>query len=153
MDWIESLKYIRKAQENNQLVIFVGAGVSANSNIPSWKNLVREIAEEIKYCRCTSCASRGSESCIPEKCSSKYDFTSEELIRIPEYFFQMDNSEEHKHYFETIKRILQADQQSNPIDEEILLILPHHIITTNFDHLLENTSSVNKTFYTVVSDD
>lgn len=31
MDWIESLKYIRKAQENNQLVIFVGAGVSANS--------------------------------------------------------------------------------------------------------------------------
>ena len=47
MDWIESLKYIRKAQENNQLVIFVGAGVSANSNIPSWKNLVREIAEEI----------------------------------------------------------------------------------------------------------
>lgn len=153
MDWIESLKYIRKAQENNQLVIFVGAGVSANSNIPSWKNLVREIAEEIKYCRCTSCASRGSESCIPEKCSSKYDFTSEELIRIPEYFFQMDNSEEHKHYFETIKRILQADQQSNPIDEEILLILPHHIITTNFDHLLENTSSINKTFYTVVSDD
>ena len=36
MDWIESVKKIRKAQENNQLVVFVGAGVSKNSDLPTW---------------------------------------------------------------------------------------------------------------------
>ena len=48
MDWIESIENIRQAQEKNQLVIFVGAGVSQNSGIPSWKDLSSKIAEEIE---------------------------------------------------------------------------------------------------------
>lgn len=153
MDWIESLNRIRNAQENNQLVIFVGAGVSANSNVPTWKNLIQQIAEEIKYSKCTNCSHKDSEVCDPKNCAYKFDFTSEEMIRIPEYFFQMDSSEDHQCYFETIKKFLKTDEPSNPIDEEILHIFPHHIITTNFDHLLESSSSVNTTLYTVVSDD
>lgn len=31
MNWIESIKEVKKAQDNDRLVIFVGAGVSANS--------------------------------------------------------------------------------------------------------------------------
>lgn len=38
MDWITSVREIKKAQENNQLVIFVGAGVSKNSGVPTWWN-------------------------------------------------------------------------------------------------------------------
>ena len=40
----ESKKIIRKAMNNNKLVIFVGAGVSANSGLPSWKDLVNELS-------------------------------------------------------------------------------------------------------------
>lgn len=31
MNWIESIKEVKKAQDNDRLVIFVGAGVSAKA--------------------------------------------------------------------------------------------------------------------------
>lgn len=35
MDWIHSVRAIQRAQGKNQLVIFVGSGVSANSGLPT----------------------------------------------------------------------------------------------------------------------
>ena len=49
MNWIESIKEIQRAQENDRLVIFVGSGVSNNSSIPTWKELIKEIAIKIEY--------------------------------------------------------------------------------------------------------
>ena len=40
MNWIESIKEVKKAQDNDRLVIFVGAGVSANSKLPNWSQLI-----------------------------------------------------------------------------------------------------------------
>ena len=34
MDWITAIKEIQKAQEDDRLVVFVGAGVSKNSGVP-----------------------------------------------------------------------------------------------------------------------
>lgn len=48
-DYISAFRDIRKARDNNKLVIFVGAGISKNSNLPSWKELIEEFAEEIQY--------------------------------------------------------------------------------------------------------
>lgn len=42
MNWIDSVKEIHKAINENRLVIFVGAGVSKNSNIPDWKGLIKK---------------------------------------------------------------------------------------------------------------
>ena len=36
----ESLRIIKKASEDNKLVIVVGAGVSMLSNFPSWKEVI-----------------------------------------------------------------------------------------------------------------
>ena len=47
MDWVESVREIRKANENNRLVVFVGAGVSKNSGIPTWGELIQDIAKKI----------------------------------------------------------------------------------------------------------
>ena len=58
MDWIESIKTIKKAQENNQLIVFVGAGVSKNSNVPTWWELIKIIADKIGYDRCDFCKKR-----------------------------------------------------------------------------------------------
>ena len=42
---------------------------------------------------------------------------------------------------------------SNSIDDEIFNLLPHHIITTNYDSLLEDSANLNAQLYTVVSQD
>lgn len=153
MDWIESVQYLRKAQENNQLVIFVGAGVSKNSGIPTWSGLIRKFAEKIQYNeKCTKCTNRTSK-CPSDDCNDRFTFTQDEMLRIPEYLFQQDISEKNSEYFSLIKNTLRCEATSNPIDDEVFRILPHHVITTNFDPLLENSQVLNADLYSVVIQD
>lgn len=147
MNWVESVKEIKKAQENNQLVIFVGAGVSANSGIPTWGGLIKAIAKEIGYNRCLGCKNN-TDGCACSHCEEK--FTQEEYLRIPEYFYQSRTEEE---YYSFLTNILTTNSKSNPLDDEIIRILPTHIITTNYDSLLEDSSDINAQLYTVVSQD
>ena len=49
MEWTESINEIRKARDEDRLVIFVGSGVSANSGVPTWGKLIKEIAKHIGY--------------------------------------------------------------------------------------------------------
>lgn len=155
MDWLDSIKEIKKAQTNNQLVVFVGAGVSKNSELPSWGELVNSIADKIEYYHqdyCSECDKRNSE-CTKKDCESKYNFSQDEFLRIPEYFYQADKSKEHNDYYNFIVSVLDSNKKSNPIDDEIFNLLPHHIITTNYDQLLENSDNSNTPLYTVVSKD
>ena len=151
MDWIDSLNSIRNAQQNNQLVIFVGAGVSINSKMPSWEGLIRQIAERISYNKCDYC--KKAESCPIKNTSASCDFTQEEYLRIPEYFYNYDTSEDHKEYYNFIRRSLESKNKPNAIDDEIVRILPHHIITTNYDHLLEESTEDNSALFSVVCKD
>ena len=152
MEWIQAIEEIKKAQEKNQLVIFVGSGVSNNSDIPSWGDLIKAIADEIKYDKCVSCKERETD-CPKTECKKRYNFSQNEYLRIPEYFYHQDTSESHQKYYELIKNTLKSDKDSNAIDDEIFQILPHHIITTNYDDLLEKSKSLNSKLYTVVSQD
>lgn len=152
MDWIQAIKEIQKAQEKNQLVIFVGSGVSNNSGIPTWGDLIKVIADEIGYDKCNSCKNR-QEDCPKSECKERYDFSQDEYLRIPEYYFQKDTSIDHRQYYDLIKNTLKNDKPSNPIDDEIFEILPHHIITTNYDALLEKSKNLNSKLYTVVNQD
>ena len=40
---IESKRILQNASKNNKLVIFVGAGVSANSGIPMWSASIKNV--------------------------------------------------------------------------------------------------------------
>lgn len=152
MNWIESIKYIKEAQRNNRLVIFVGAGVSKNSGIPMWGELIRAIADEIKYNHCTFCKEEANI-----KCKERYNFTQDEYLKIPEYFYRlcMQNDEQtgDKTYYDFIKKTLHTDVESNCIDDIIFQLLPHHIITTNYDTLLEDSTDVNARLYTTIKED
>lgn len=152
MEWIDSVKEIKKAQENNQLVIFVGSGVSNNSNVPTWGALIRKFADKIGYDKCISCKKAG-KTCPKPNCEDRYAFTQDEYLRIPEYYFQSDTSEEKADYYQIIQSTLKCDNGPNSIDDEIFTILPHHIITTNYDSLLEDSTNLNSQLYTVVSQD
>lgn len=90
MNWIEAIKRIREAQENNRLVIFVGAGVS-KFRVALLGTTSGFHCAKIGYDKCSLCSQRSSCK-VPGKCS----FTQEELLRIPEYFYQNDYSEQKK---------------------------------------------------------
>ncbi len=136
MDWRDAIKDIRKAQENNRLVIFVGAGVSKNSNLPTWYELIKNIAQEVGYTKCSdSC-----DDCDKSNCNYKSsEYTQDEFLRIPEYLY----AEGEEEYFKYITNFFLNDNESNDVDEQIINILPHHIITTNYDKLLEKSKNVN----------
>jgi len=152
MDWVNSVKEIQQAQENNRLIIFVGAGVSSNSGVPTWGSLIRTIAEKIGYDKCAFCKKSG-ETCSKENCEKRYAFTQDEFLRIPEYFYQQDTSNEHDAYYRFLQDLLGDGYLTNPINAEIFKILPRHIITTNFDSLLEESQEINARLYAVVSQD
>ena len=152
MDWVTAIKEIQKAQEDDRLVIFVGAGVSKNSGVPSWWKLIRKFGDELGYSRCDTCQKKVAD-CPKPDCKDRYEYTQEEFLRIPEYYFQQDTSEDHADYFGLIQSALHCDNGPNPIDDEILSVFPRHIITTNYDPLLEKSQSVNSLLYTVVARD
>ena len=45
--YTEFKRTIRKAMKNNQLALFIGAGVSINSGMPSWQNAVETIGKRL----------------------------------------------------------------------------------------------------------
>lgn len=149
MDWIEAVQYIKEIQESNRLVVFVGSGVSKNSDIPTWADLITAIAKKINYDNCDSCDSN-NEDCPTSDCSIQYNFTRDQYLKIPEYFFQSDTSDNHSGYYSFIKEFLTTEKGPNAIDEMIFRILPHHIITTNYDSLLECTPGANTQLYTTI---
>lgn len=52
---IEQIEKIKQINFNNNLVIFVGAGVSRNSGVCSWWELVKDIADKVGVNKCASC--------------------------------------------------------------------------------------------------
>lgn len=152
MNWTDYINDIKSAQEKNQLVVFVGAGVSKNSNVPTWWELIKKIADEVGYKKCVSCKKR-TEMCPIAECEDQYAFTQDEFLRIPEYYWGEDDSANHAAYYTLIQDTLNSNNGPNPIDEEIFNLLPHHVITTNYDTLLEDSKNLNARLYSVVSKD
>ena len=135
MEWIDSIREILKANSENRLVMFVGAGVSMNSGLPSWAQLVKDIAKKIKY----------------ENCNNT--FSQEDYLRIPEYYFQSDRSNGKTGYRRFLKNHLKFGANPKIIDDEIIKVNPHHIITTNFDTLIEESEEFLANRYRVISCD
>lgn len=152
MDWIESIRIIQQARENNQLVVFVGAGVSQNSGLPTWNGLINAIAKKIGYSKCDGCKDKEA-ICPKDDCKIRYSFSQDDFLRIPEYYFQQDASEGHSEYYNFIQETLHSDAGPNLIDDEIFAVFPHHIITTNYDSLLEQSTAANSLLYTTVTRD
>ena len=110
---IEQIEKIKQINSNENLVIFVGAGVSKNSGVCSWWELVKEIADKIGENKCTSCEIKDLicgecgeqiEMCSINgyNCKLKYDFSAEDFLRIPQHFYDSfgDTEEEKKLYYD-----------------------------------------------------
>ena len=164
---IEQIEKIKQINSNKNLVIFVGAGVSKNSGVCSWWELVKEIADKIGENKCTSCGIKDLrcgecgekiEICSIDgyNCKLKYDFSAEDFLRIPQHFYESfsDSEEEKNIYYDFLKEKFCCDKyESNIIDEIIVKLQPEHIITTNYDHLLENVNDPSVSKYAVITRD
>lgn len=164
---IEQIEKIKQINSNENLVIFVGAGVSKNSGVCSWWELVKEIADKIGENKCTSCEIKDLicgecgeqiEMCSINgyNCKLKYDFSAEDFLRIPQHFYECfgDTEEEKKLYYDFLKEKFCSDEyETNIIDEIIVKLQPEHIITTNYDHLLENVNDPRVSKYAVITKD
>ena len=118
MTFYEMIDDLSYALQKEKLVIFVGAGVSKNSGLPSWGQIVQAFAKEIDY-------------------PMEGRLATEEYIRIPQYYYSMDESEGHSAYYSLLSSMIPTDCQPNLLDYLIVTLRPKHIVTTNFDTLLD----------------
>ena len=125
----ESRRIILEASRNHQLVIFVGAGASIASGLPSWNYAVKEIANRLNQ-------------------------KTEELdnLKIPQYYY---NSRSKKEYTQLMRKIFKYKEyiEPNGIHDRILRFNPNTIITTNYDTLIEQAAEKNNEIIDVVSKD
>ena len=128
-----SIQKLKDDMENNRLVIFVGARVSANSGCPSWGTLIDKFAEGL-----------GIDS--EDRTES-----TEYYLKIPQYYYIERGKKE---YFDVIEETINSiDPVPNDINRKIFKLRPHTVITTNFDNLLEKTVKSEGLFYTTVRQD
>ncbi|OUQ54722.1 hypothetical protein B5E58_13045 [Tyzzerella sp. An114] len=163
---IKQIEKIKQINSNDNLVIFVGSGISKNSGVCSWWELVKEIADKIGENKCASCEMKNIicgqcgeniELCGIDSfnCKFKYDFSSEDFLRIPQHFYESfgDSKEEKEPYYQFLKDKFNKKYESNIIDEIIIKLQPEHIITTNYDHLLEDVKDPRVSKYAIITKD
>lgn len=129
----QAINILKKAVQTKRLVIFVGSGVSKNSNVPTWGNIVRLFAKKLDYMTCSGC-SKKTEQCH-RQCQSTYQFCTDEYIKIPQYYYCVYGKDD---YLETIKEVFNQSYDTNILGDLIAQIQPDHIVTTNYDHLLDH---------------
>lgn len=126
--FLTDIKNIRKAIDTNKLVVFAGAGISIDSGIPNWGTLIDEIKGEIN---------------LP---SYEKDY-----LKIAQMYF---NDRQQKEYLDKVREVLKHKKvKYNEIHEEIFQLNPEHILTTNYDDLLEQVARKQSLPFSVVSRD
>ena len=127
--YIESRRQIRKAMVENNLVLFVGAGTSLDAGMPSWNNAVSQIASKLNI-----------------------QPGSEDTLKVPQYYY---NERGKKDYTELMRRIFKykIHLQEQEIHHKIISFQADTIVTTNYDHLIEQACRAENEIRHVVSID
>lgn len=108
-----SISGIKNAIESNKLVVFAGAGVSKDSGIPLWGELIEKI-----------------KGYLNEK-NDEYD-----PLKIAQMLYNEKGEKEYNDIIESL--IFKSASKYNPIHEAIFELNPQHIITTNYDYYFED---------------
>lgn len=148
----EMLYYInllREKAQTDKLIIFVGAGVSCNvEGMPSWYGLIQKMAESIKYTKCTTCKKKTSK--CKDTCKFYDSYSNDEFLKIPQYVYNRNRTLYNRVLTDNIDHDRNIDA---PLSNAILDLAPAHIITTNYDKLIEICKSVQRDNYGVIIDD
>lgn len=127
--YAEEQKLIKEAESRNRLVVFVGAGVSIPSGMPSWSTAIKEIKQHLG-------------KTIEES----------DILKIPQYYY---NEHGKNNYVALMRKIFKYGKHlyPNEIHLKILDFRTRYIITTNYDHLLEQAAFEKNLVLDVVGND
>lgn len=110
----ESKRIIKEAQANNKLVLFVGAGASIDSKMPSWKEAIGKVKKRL-------------------------GIKENDYLKIPQYYYDARGKKE---YTALMRKIFKYGQplSTSTVHKKIMQFNASTIITTNYDHLIEQAS-------------
>lgn len=117
----QEFKRIVDASRKNSLTFFVGAGVSALSNAPTWKALINAICCEV-----------GS--------TPQQSYSADEYLQIPQIFYYSIGQDDDKYYDFIKKHLSPFPLVPNAVHKELMSFNPSSLVTTNFDELLEDAA-------------
>lgn len=124
----ESVEFIKQALNEQYLSIFAGAGISASSKLPMWKELIESISEML----------------YEEK-------SSEDNLILAEKFY---NAYGKNKYYQKLKELTHYDSaEPNVLHQLIVKLDIKNLITTNWDNLFEKAIDEEKLFYNVIRKD
>lgn len=147
-DLLKFINFLKEKSNADKLIIFVGAGVSCNvKDMPDWNGLIKKMAEAIGYSKCDACKKKDAE--CQKTCKFKDAFSTDEYLKIPQYVYNQDTDLYNKVLLENIKNV----EIDAPLSNAILNLAPSHIITTNYDNLLESCHSPQCDNYDVIISD
>lgn len=122
----EHFRTLRKAIENNKLAIFVGSAVSYDSKLPSWGDLISVMKNALENPR------------------------TDDYLKIAEHFYLQYGRNT---YYSKINEFFPPGSQPNHLHDLILQLKPQHIVTTNWDNLLEKAIENRGELYFKVTSD
>ena len=125
------IERIQHYMDNGKIAVFVGAGVSRLSGYPSWYEIIKKMANELGYLESDS-------------------LSTEDYLKISQMYF-IEKSEEK--YLETIKKFFDGKYDTNEVHDLIFSLQPKHLLTTNYDTLLEKTAVKFGKNYSVINAD
>lgn len=123
-----NLQDLIEAMNNEKLIIFVGAGISQNSGMPSWNELIDPLRKELGF-----------------------DDSEKDYLKIAQYYF-VNYPDKYKSKINEIFGDLDTFQP-NSLHELIQILEPEHVITTNYDNLLETQLNSQEKKYSVIATD
>lgn len=123
-----SIDNIRKAHNENYLSIFAGAGISANSDLPEWGDLIDKL-KILLYGDNTG---------------------SEDYLVLAEKFY---NQFGENFYYQTLKSLIPDNAKTNDLHLEIVKLNIKNLITTNWDNLFEQAINEEGRFFNIIKSD
>ncbi|GAB2026980.1 SIR2 family protein [Lactovum odontotermitis] len=117
-----------ESMNDERLIIFVGAGVSKNSGVPDWGELIESFKKDLP------------------------GITENDPLKIAQIYFSKFGEEKYRKKIHSIFGDMDR-YEPNLIHKKISQINPIHIITTNYDYLLEKELNKNKDCYSVIAAD
>ena len=124
------IEHIIEAYRNNRLILFVGAGISKDSGYPLWREVIESFGDELY----------GKDE--------EYNF---DYLKIPQYYYNTFGKIKYEE--KILESFNEHNARPNPIHKQIDRIAPKHIITTNYDTLIEDQLNSGILKYEVIKKD
>ncbi|ELC4721462.1 SIR2 family protein, partial [Campylobacter coli] len=126
-----SIENIKKAHDENYLSIFAGAGISANSGLPTWSELIDNISKELY----------GNEKAKEN--------TEDNLVLAEKFYNQFGKN----YYYQKLNEFIPSNKQPHELHKKIIKLNLKNLITTNWDNLFEKAIGDEGCFYNIIKKD